>query len=70
MTSRPLRVGEIVRYKPGYGTYGYEDCLDQDGRVEGIVDSFTRTRVRIKLTGDHRMKGQLRAVDAASLERQ
>jgi hypothetical protein len=49
--SRPtFRIGQHVRYAPGYGTYGYEDCLEDDGRLPGIVRGFTRTRVQVELT--------------------
>lgn len=58
--------GQRVRYKPGVGTYGYEDTVEADGRVPGIVVGFTRTRVRVQMRCD---RGPIaRAVDAASLE--
>jgi len=58
-------IGQAIRYKPGFGTYGYEDALEADGRVPGVVLGFTRTRVRIRT----RCNGgeTVRAVDAASL---
>jgi len=46
----PFTIGQAVRYKPGYGTYGYEDDLDADGRMLGTVRGFTPTgRVRVEL---------------------
>lgn len=67
-----FKVGDAVRYRPGYGTYGYEDCLGEDGRVAGIVCGHTPTRVRVELTIDLRRIGgrvrtERRAVDPASL---
>jgi hypothetical protein len=61
-------VGDKVRYKPGIGTYGYEDALEADGRVPGVVIGHSTTRVRVRLTLD---KGRAwnRAVDTASLEK-
>ena len=41
--------GQAVRYRPGTGTYGYEDSLASDGRVAGTVVGFTATRVRLRL---------------------
>lgn len=75
-----FNVGDQVRFKPGYGTYGYEDCLEADGRVGGIVVGFTTSkkqpRVRVQLTLYHCVDGRrgaghivCRAVDAASLVR-
>lgn len=62
---KAFNVGDKVRYKPGYGTYGYEDVLEADGRVPGEVRGHTRTRVRISTRNN---AGTLvRAVDAASL---
>ncbi len=63
-----FKVGDLVRYRPGNGTYGYEDCLEDDGRLSARVVGFSRTRVRLEfLLG--RIKGTRRAVDAASLWR-
>lgn len=63
-------VGDRVRYRPGVGSYGFEDNLEDDGRVPAVVRGHTRTRVRIQLAAT---KGTARervtAVDAASLER-
>jgi hypothetical protein len=61
-------IGQRVRYKPGHGTYGYEDVVDADGRVPGEVIGHSRTRVRVVLTlGSRRGQQVTRAVDAASL---
>ena len=57
-----------VRYKPGQGTYGFEDCLETDGRVPGVVLGHTESRVRVELTlqrrGGQKVK---RSVNAESL---
>lgn len=45
-----LPVGARIRYKPGFGTYGMEDCLEDDGRIPGTVVGHTPTRVRVELT--------------------
>lgn len=69
MSPKAFVVGQSVRYKPGTGTYGYEDALDADGRLPGVVLGFSRTRVRVELTLAKRGGLKLsRAVDAASLE--
>lgn len=63
-----LHVGQAIRYKPGTGTYGYEDALEDDGRLPGIVIGFSRTRVRVELTLAKRGRSKVtRCVDAASL---
>jgi hypothetical protein len=60
-----FKKGHHVRYKPGFGTYGYEDTVEADGRVPGVVIGFTRTRVRVQMRND---RGPIaRAVDAESL---
>ncbi len=59
-------IGQAIRYKPGFGTYGYEDALGADGRVPGLVIGHSRTRVRVKLTLDLGRTIE-RCVDAASL---
>lgn len=59
--------GQRVRFRPGKGTYGYEDCLEADGRLGALVVGHTTTRVRIELTGNHRRWHDRVAVDAASL---
>jgi len=66
--------GVHVRYRPGTGTYGYEDCLEDDGRLAGTVVGYTPTRIRVELTMTRRSMPSrrllvTRAVDAASLER-
>ena len=61
-------IGAAVRYRPGSGTYGLEDCIEADGRLPGVVRGHTDTRVRLELTLTKR-RGQTvrRAVNAASL---
>jgi len=59
-----------VRYRPGYGTYGFEDAVQADGRIPAVVVGHTPTRVRVRFTVP--MVGSKprtvdRAVDAASL---
>lgn len=63
-----LKIGQMVRYKPGKGTYGYEDAIAAsfDGRVPGVVVGFTATRVRVRLTLDSGRK-RTRPVDPWSL---
>jgi hypothetical protein len=63
-------IGQAVRYQPGSGTYGYEDALEVDGRLPGIVVGFSPTRVRVTLTLHKRGRGVTvtRCVDATSLE--
>lgn len=63
-----FQVNDRVRYRPGFGTYGYEDAVQSDGRVPGVVVGFSRTRVRVRLTLD---LGRVitRCVDEASLVR-
>lgn len=63
-----VAVGDCVRYRPGAGTYGYEDALGPDGRVPGVVVGFTPTRIRVRLTLDLGRE-IIRAVDAESLEK-
>lgn len=60
-------IGQSVTYKPGFGTYGYEDTLQgcPGGRIPCTVEGFTRTRVRIRVQTDRGM--ETRAVDAGSL---
>jgi hypothetical protein len=43
-------IGAAVRYKPGFGVYGFEDCLEADGRLPGVVLGYTHTRIRLELT--------------------
>jgi len=63
-----FQIGQAVRYKPGFGTYGYEDALasSPDGRIAGVVIGHSPTRVQVRLTID---LGRIvtRAVDARSL---
>lgn len=59
-----LAIGDRVRYRPGFGTYGYEDAVGADGRVPGVVVGFSRTRVRLELTLDLGRTVR-RSVDAA-----
>lgn len=47
---RRFPVGQAIRYLPGFGTYGFEDCLEDDGRLPGKVIGHTPTRVRVELT--------------------
>jgi hypothetical protein len=68
--SQPFAIGQAVRYKPGVGTYGYEDALEDDGQLPGIVLGYSVTgRVQVALTlrkrGGSRVK---RTVHAASLQ--
>ncbi len=65
----PFTIGQAVRYKPGYGTYGYEDALEADGRVPGVVLGYSKAgRVRVELTLRKRGGCTIqRGVDAASL---
>jgi hypothetical protein len=58
-------VGQAVRFKPGVGTYGYEDATGEDGRVPARVVALTDKRVRIEFPEHKWLK--VRAVDAASL---
>lgn len=67
MRTPRLRIGDRVRYKPGTGTYGYEDLLEADGRMPAVVVGFTPTRVRVEWQ-QGRLNGLTRAVDAASLK--
>lgn len=61
-------IGQAVRYRPGFGVYGFEDCLEDDGRLSGIVRGHTETRVRVTLTLTKRGGSRVqRAVNAASL---
>jgi hypothetical protein len=59
-----------VRYKPGTGTYGYEDALrlSPDGRVAGVVVGHSTSRVRVTLQLEAG-RTVTRCVDAVSLRR-
>ena len=59
-------LGQSVRYRPGSGTYGYEDSLQPDGRVPGEVIGFSRARVRVRLTLEFGRQVE-RCVDGDSL---
>lgn len=61
-----ISIGDAVRYKPGGGTYGYEDLLEADGRIPAEVIGFSRTRVRLRFKAG-RVRDTTRCVDAASL---
>ncbi len=69
MKTPAFTVGQLVRYKPGYGTYGYEDSLEADGRIPGTVTGFTATRVRVtlRLLVAGRRISKSATVDASSL---
>lgn len=58
--------GQSIRFRPGKGTYGYEDSMGEDGRVPGVVDGFTPKRVRVELELSHGRKEKT-AVDPGSL---
>lgn len=62
-----FQYGQQVRYKPGYGTYGYEEVIEADGRIPAEVIGRTKTRVRIKFKLTE-FGTTSRAVDAASLQ--
>lgn len=64
-----FKVGDGVRYRPGTGTYGYDDMLAADGRIAGEVVGFSATRVRVRLWSDRTARTVTRAVDAASLQK-
>ena len=68
-SAKRFSIGDRVRYRPGSGTYGYEDVLEPDGRMAASVMGFTRTRVRIQFTAKGRLHNTTRAVDAASLKK-
>lgn len=42
-------IGQAIRYRPGQGTYGYEDCVEADGMLPGIVRGHSMTRIRVEL---------------------
>jgi hypothetical protein len=58
--------GSRVRYKPGIGTYGYEDLVEEpDGRIPAHVLGFTVSRIRIEF---YRGRSPIRrAVEKGSL---
>lgn len=64
-----VAIGQPVRYRPGAGTYGYEDALEEDGRVPAVVIGYSKTRIRIEITLVKRYGAKVRrSVDAASLQ--
>lgn len=75
MSKPKFAVGEQVRYKPGNGTYGYEDLVEADGRIPASVRGFGPPRKgaradRGPLVKIEFVRGRMpirRAVDAASL---
>jgi hypothetical protein len=69
MTTQTFAIGQHVRYRPGTGTYGYEEALQNDGRLCGVVVGFSRTRVRVelRLTEFGRARTVTRCVDRESL---
>jgi hypothetical protein len=71
MSDGGLNVGDAVRYKPGIRTYDYEDAIEDDGRVPGVITGFTPTRVRVLLRLAKRgPRAEKRAtVEATSLAR-
>jgi len=64
-------VQQRVRYRPGTGTYGFEEAVEEDGRIPATVIGHSPTRVRIAfdipMVADTRRRRVERAVDAASL---
>lgn len=64
-------VDEVVRYKPGVGTYGYDDAIEADGRIPARVIGHSRSRVKITfaVTEYGITRSISRGVDAASLQR-
>lgn len=62
-------IGAAVLYRPGFGVYGYEDCVDANGRLSGVVLGYTDTRIRLELSLAKRGPGLTvrRSVNAASL---
>jgi len=65
-------IGDRVRYRPGSGTYGYDDGLGGDGRLGGRVIGLTPKRVRVELVmerGTRKGRRLTLSVDAASLAR-
>lgn len=62
-------IGQQVRYLPGTGTYGYEDALEADGRLPGIVKGYTKARIQVELRLERRGGIRIqRAVAAESLQ--
>ena len=66
-----LPIATPVRYRPGQGTYGYEDALEAGGCLSGVVIGHTATRVRVRVTfrvGPRTGQTYERAVDRRSLQ--
>lgn len=71
-------IGDAVRYKPGFGTYGYEDLIQEDGRIPATVTGFGNPQkghradrgARIKIEFFRGRTSIKRAVDAQSLIRE
>lgn len=63
---KAFKVGDAVRYTPGFGTYGYEETVGPDGTVPGIVAGHSATRVRVRMMSDRGLV--VRAVAATSLK--
>ncbi len=68
-------IGQAVRYKPGVGTYGYEDLVQADGCIPETVTGFGQPQTGARADRGARVKieffrGRLpirRAVDATTL---
>lgn len=62
-------VGDKVRYRPGVGTYGYEDLAGADGRVPAVVTGRSPSTVRLLI---ETMPGYFRkaSVDPRSLTKE
>lgn len=67
MKRSEIEKGQQLRYRPGYGTYGYEDMVEKDGRLPAEVIGFSPTRIRVVLTSARTMRTVTRCVDAESL---
>ena len=66
----PFSIGQRVRYKPGYGTYGYEDLVESDGRIPAMVLGFGKPQrhgPRVKIEFFRNKTALRRAVDAGNL---
>lgn len=63
-------LGCAIRYLPGFGVYGFEDALEDDGRLPGVVLAHTQTRISVELTLTKRGRATVRrAVNAEQLIR-
>lgn len=54
-----------MRYKPNECVYGYEDTIEADGRVPGVVVGYSAVRVRVRMRHNSGLVD--RAVNARSL---